>query len=308
MTVDERDDAIDIYLPLIIPELRRAELNYELEDLFARLLAIEDKQRRLSNLLTSAPLSQLTEILKRHDIPPPSRISDGASSGSADTTDSEISASFYDAREGSMNELIPSHWSRTREVSQMANSLDISDCIVARSSANPQRVVAGGPSGGLALPLPVRTRGAQPVVGVADLEQANGTTRGDSEPYRSRHFPRPSTTVIAGSSTRWSELSCPSPPSKERVRLLPATELRHREIGYHGELFVSTNVRMPSLLLLEPLCLTWKKRSTSSSNAESAIGPLRTGPASCVPRPVIPDSPKGRKNSATSHTVILRGS
>lgn len=302
VTVHEGGDPIDIYLPLVIPELRRVELNYELEDRFAKLLAIEDKHRRLSSLLMIAPLSQLSGILGRHDIPPPSAIGNEGNSESADTSDSENTISVYGTRQGSMNELIPSHRSRTQEISQMASTLNISDWVVARPSAEQQRVLAAEPSGGLSISLPIRTRGSQPAVSFGSNEQQGGTARGDSS-----HSPRPLTAIAAGGSTSWSQVSHPTIQSRERDRPLPAVELRYREIGFHGELLVSTNTHKPSLVRSNHFDLPGE-RSTSFSNAESAIGLFQTGPASCDLRPVIPDSPKRRKNSATLHTMILQGS
>lgn len=308
MTVQEDDDGIDIYLPLVIPEVRRAELNYELEDHFAKLLKIEDEHRALSSLLMSAPVSQLSKILERHDISPPSGISDGETSESADTTDSDDATSVYGTSEGSINELIPSHRSRTQEISQRANSLEISDFIVTRSLGRPHRVAAAERFSGSRLTLPTRTLGVRATVGVGNPEQERGSTSGgsDSESIRSPS-PRPSTAMVSRGNIPWPASSGLAPRYRERDRLVPAVELRYSEIGFHGELLVSTNTHRHL-----PSCSNYvilpKERFTSFSNAESAIGRLRTGPASCDPKPVIPGSPERRKNSATSHITTLRGS
>jgi hypothetical protein len=254
----------------------------------------------------SAPLSQLSKILERHNISPPSGISDGQTSESADTTDSEDATSVCDTRERSMNELIPSHRSRTQEISQMASSLEISDCIGARYRAEPERIAVAEPSSGSGLSLPIRTQGARATIGSGDPEQERGSTRGGSEPYRS-HSPRPSTAIVAGGNTSWPVSSGHTSRFKERDRLLPAVELRYREIGFHGELLVSINTPGHLLSCSNHVVLR-EERFTNFSNVESTIGPLRTGLASCDPRPVILGSPKKRKNSATSHTMMLQGS
>ncbi|KAH6627198.1 hypothetical protein B0J18DRAFT_465142 [Chaetomium sp. MPI-SDFR-AT-0129] len=72
----------NIYLPLAIPPHRQAELNYEFGCHFASLLGIEKAVVGLLNLLMSAPVNQLTNILQRHNIEPPS--GGEISSGEAD--------------------------------------------------------------------------------------------------------------------------------------------------------------------------------------------------------------------------------
>ncbi|KAB5583474.1 hypothetical protein GE09DRAFT_302768 [Coniochaeta sp. 2T2.1] len=222
-----------------MPDRRQSELNYELEDRVAQLLTIDPAQRRLSSLLVSAPLSELAGILKRHDFISPGEINDGAKSDSTDTSDSD-DAVPNNLRETLNAELIPSSRPRTRQISQIANSLDMLDCTMANTSVQ-SRISreATGLRSGSTMSLPVRTREPQHTLGVGSPNrETDSTVPGSPSPFQN-HPLHPFTSKLAiDSLLSQSALRRSLPTSIEVDRLLPAAELRSKKIGFLGELFI----------------------------------------------------------------------
>lgn len=89
----------------------------------------------------------------------------------------------------------------------------------------------------------------------------------------------------------------------------PAVELRRKEIGFRGELYVSTPFLFGDVPF--PRCFSNLNlpayRSIVGLDATSATGPSRIGRANYAPRPVIPSLRKVRETSAISPTAIPQG-
>ena len=221
----------DIYLPLVIPELRQAEVNYELASHFANLLGTENTDCHLLTLLINAPVGQLSNILQRHNILPPGGMVDGAdigSEGEADCEDVTSTGDARDAREGwNGNDVTPGldmsamaipvtvasttvvdkgaptlptaarspkvlegpihlHRSRTRDISQMANSFNILDCIVASSSTQSREVADTTGFGATTIPGSGTNTGGPP--GTAVVIFSPMVEKEPNNPSRSNSF------------------------------------------------------------------------------------------------------------------------
>lgn len=71
ITIEESTDNIDIYLRAGIHESRRTEVAYELMKHFEETIGFDEKFTALINLLMVAPINRLPRILDKHNVPLP---------------------------------------------------------------------------------------------------------------------------------------------------------------------------------------------------------------------------------------------
>lgn len=276
ITIKENDEAINIYFREDIQEFDQPTVNYELVDYFISELGISVKEGNLVSLLMSAPINQLPEIMEKHDISLPEGSDsedtdrededveavdqheeppDGEpnlrmveddkdrrgyemnktasnAAGSGATSDGFSSFPPTHLRHlQPLRELIPSHQSMTERIIKNASRFIMSDALVARTPIQRSKL-----EGLYGLSLPIRTKTTRDSEG-----ERSSVTPLTSTPIshgRSIYEPRTEITESHFSNHQIPRLSPGLSPPGTRTKPVPARDIRYREIGFLGELFV----------------------------------------------------------------------
>lgn len=278
VTIDDSEDTIDIYLREGIDQAHRPLVTFEYVEYFKKKMKFNEDVTSLINLLMSAPIESLSRILQEHDIvvPPASDENDeNSSSDDADSSDNDQTLvdkeaatsnddcdSRFDNHAGSLGgqhrrraasapadsdteqgsrsssapmrrnhhstplrELIPSHQSRTESIIQRASAFRISDAATAPIQYHSEsRAMAQ-------FSLPIRTRILDnPIVETAGQVEIPfvAATHGITGGAEARGYHTSSTSRRRRSFR-----------TRATQRPDDTTEMRTREIGFLGELFVS---------------------------------------------------------------------
>lgn len=271
ITIEEDGEATNIYIRGDICTSDQPSVNFELLQHFSSLFKIDAKHANLVNLLMSAPIPKLSEIMEQHDLLLPEdsvnenavdddrdnepnamtmvcrtatqsvtnrsfeptqhsrgggrvtdlerRFGNLELSSEADDHDAAFEASSSSPNLLSLHELIPSHQERIERVSQRASHFRVSDSFVAEAPIRSLR-----PEGISHQSLPTPT---------GDNHSGG---EGLHEDFTERH-----TTVFSRSYLRSHE---PPPPLSQAPRGSndgdeAMKNIRYREIGFLGELFVT---------------------------------------------------------------------
>ncbi|RYO93890.1 hypothetical protein DL762_000845 [Monosporascus cannonballus] len=271
--IKETEEITDIYLREGIQESDQSAVNFELLKHFISEFEIDGEDANLANHLMSAPISRIPEIMEKHDIFSPEdpddegTDSEGTDSEDDDTTavdrtdepsddelnielgeddedeggyerlkvaskatDSDVESESFSTfapthphRPQSLRELIPSHQSRAESIVRKASHFRMSDSLVAITPIQHHR-----PEGAFRQSLLIRTRSAHDGGEGGSSPgwlTSTATSRGNlSDRYNSEFFDSDSSGYQA------------SPRARDGP--VPASEIRRREIGFLGELFV----------------------------------------------------------------------
>ena len=299
ITIEESEEVTKIFLRESTTMSGQSGITFELVEYFLTALDIDRKDANILNHLLGAPESELPDILERYDIPLPEDTEDDENIESSDSEHDDVDV-LYEGMERGMarlkvtaetgptlgagsgnlvigsyttddntkrmgstlgtnghrpctpplRELIPSHHSRTESIKERSHEFVFSESLVARSSTRYSR------SNDALYQQPPRKS--------EDSHHNNGGTL--SPGYQNL-------VTVTGKSPSRSRNSSFSPIQHKGGSV---EDVRHRETGFFGELFVihpASNVQWQSLFTNALL------RSTSRSHLEWMIGHLKIGPA-----------------------------
>lgn len=240
ITIEENTDNIDIYLREGIHESRRTEVAYELVEHFGKTIGFDEKFTALINLLMVAPINSLPGILDKHNIPLPEGSHANSDVGSREETpDSEDDKALAEEDNINSDGSDDGHDSRVDESSGREDSSRAAIEVTPTESGT--GTDAKQPRLSSSIARAARRDHTAPLRELIPSHQI----RSESIIRRANNF-RPSDAEAASpiqhhSESRAAPLPSPLPTSTTITgnSADSTSEIRAREIGYLGELFVN---------------------------------------------------------------------
>ncbi|RYP37876.1 hypothetical protein DL767_002748 [Monosporascus sp. MG133] len=276
--IKKNEQTTDIYFREGIQESDQPAVNFELLEYFISEFDINVENTNLVNLLMSAPISRLPGIMDKHDISLPEDSDDEGTDGegtdgegidsedddatavdrieepsngelnvklgendedgagsdkllvASNATDSDVESESFSSfppppphHSQSLRELIPSHQSRTQSIVRKASHFRMADSLVAITPIQHYQS-----EGVFRLSLPIRTR---------NIHDGGGGRPSPAGPTSTATF-RGSFSAGYNSEFSGSHSSGYQAPPRARDAPVPTSDIRRREIGFLGELFV----------------------------------------------------------------------